>query len=123
MPSIRRHNSRDNRRPRLDSTETVSTEEDAIPDLEITLFPNPFSDQLTITLELDGKFDLSKVKFAIYNSMGQLVEILEELPIASEGTYSINWNPTSNNLPGGIYHLIVQAEDYQESFKLVYLKP
>ena len=29
MPSIRRHNSRDNRRPRLDSTETVSTEEDA----------------------------------------------------------------------------------------------
>lgn len=30
MPSLRRHHSRDNnRRPRLDSTETVSTEEDA----------------------------------------------------------------------------------------------
>ena len=68
------------------------------------VFPNPFSELLSIYFEINNSDQqYSDVKISIYNSAGQLVRILTDIPMRN-GEYIVQWD---GKLDGGS-----QAKDY-----------
>ncbi|MDQ3021634.1 MAG: T9SS type A sorting domain-containing protein [Bacteroidota bacterium] len=79
-------------------------------------YPNPFNPSTSI------KFDIpksSRVKLAIYNSMGQEVSVLlnEEL-IA--GSYEYGFN--ASNFSSGMYYYKLEASDFSDTKKMMVIK-
>lgn len=66
-------------------------------------YPNPFNPNTIINYSLPAS---SKVTLEVYNSLGQLVSVLEN-GIKSAGVYDINWNAES--LPSGVYFIRINA--------------
>jgi subtilisin family serine protease len=79
-------------------------------------FPNPFNPATTIGFAIPKK---SIVSLRIFNLLGQEVAILANDELAA-GTYQIRWHP--ENLASGTYFYRLQAGQYAESKKLLYLK-
>jgi Secretion system C-terminal sorting domain len=83
---------------------------------ELTIFPNPFNPEATISFNLPTQ---SEVKLAIYNLKGQLVETLINSNM-QPGTHTTTWAPQSTS--SGIYLLKLQHDKNQEVRKLILLK-
>ena len=66
-------------------------------------YPNPFNNQMVIAYELPGRVP---VRLAIYNSLGQLIEVLVE-KVQSPGNYQVRWAP--ENQASGLYWFQLQA--------------
>ncbi len=79
-------------------------------------FPNPFNPATTIGFAIPKK---SIVSLRIFNLLGQEVAILANDELAA-GKYQIRWHP--ENLASGTYFYRLQAGQYVESKKLLYLK-
>jgi hypothetical protein len=72
-------------------------------------FPNPFTDQTTICYSLSSP---QKVDVSIYNSLGQLTNMLAN-GVMKAGSYSVVWNGKDNSgvsLPKGIYFVQIAGE-------------
>ncbi|MBW6492596.1 MAG: T9SS type A sorting domain-containing protein, partial [Lentimicrobium sp.] len=84
--------------------ETVDIEETAL-ESALSVYPNPLSDQMNITLALDKP---NPVSLIMTNNLGQIVAFINENQY-SAGTHQIFWN--ASKLPSGIYFLRLQIGD------------
>lgn len=82
-----------------DSTNAVS-ELLSQEEINLQVFPNPFSDQLTFTFETPKT---QRVQLFIFNSFGQSVKTLinQKLP---QGHHRIEWESLTRSLPSGMYY-------------------
>jgi hypothetical protein len=79
-------------------------------------YPNPFNSSTTIAYEVMAK---SEVRIAIYNLLGQQIEVLEE-GLKNPGFYRVPWN--AQNCPSGIYFCRVKTSDNSEVIRMVLLR-
>jgi hypothetical protein len=79
-------------------------------------YPNPFNPETKIeySLQYDGN-----IKIIIYDIHGKEIEKLIDKYMPS-GNYSILWKPV--NLPSGVYYYKMQAGQFTESRKMIYLR-
>ncbi|HRQ30963.1 MAG TPA: T9SS type A sorting domain-containing protein, partial [Saprospiraceae bacterium] len=76
-------------------------------------YPNPFNSETTIEFQIMSE---AKVRLEIFNSIGQLTEIIIEQNLKT-GYYRSNWNAT--NYPSGIYFYRLTANNYIETKKAI----
>ena len=106
----------------LSSTGVSGVKEDQISDLTPSQFnltqnyPNPFNPTTRISYSLPFS---SNVKLTIYNSLGQVVEVLAD-GFRNAGTYEITWE--ASNLSSGIYIYTMQSENSIVTRKMTLLK-
>ena len=79
-------------------------------------YPNPFNPITKISYALPVE---SKVTLIIYNSIGEVVEILVN-EFQDEGKYEAVWNAES--FPSGVYFYKLQSGDFVEVNKMVLMK-
>ncbi|TKJ40104.1 hypothetical protein CEE37_10230 [candidate division LCP-89 bacterium B3_LCP] len=84
-------------------------------DYEISVFPNPFNDELKIA----WNFDAQTVRVAIYNIHGQQIEAVDTNGAHQSGGHYM-WKP--GNMTGGIYFVSVTAPQWRHVQKVIYLK-
>lgn len=87
----------------------------------LSLYPNPFRDQVTISL--NQKLS-AESKISIYNAKGQLVHSLK-LPQNNEPRPSLHWDGTDargKRLPAGVYLLKCHTGVYDINRKILLLK-
>jgi hypothetical protein len=79
-------------------------------------YPNPFNPATTITFDISVK---ANVMLKVFNLLGEEVAPLvnEEKPV---GSYEVEFDATS--LPSGIYFYRLQAGDFVETKKMVFLR-
>lgn len=84
-------------------------------------YPNPFNPITTIEYSLPQE---SNIAIKIYNIHGELIKSLFN-GVKSAGVHSVSWNGTNNDgksVVAGIYYYQLQAENYIQSKKMIYLK-
>lgn len=79
-------------------------------------YPNPFNPVTRINYELPKE---SSVKLIVYNSVGEIVSILEN-ERKQAGRYTIDFD--GSNLASGVYYYSLTADNYREVRKMVLLK-
>lgn len=79
-------------------------------------FPNPFTAVTNIRFRLQNP---SLISLKVYNLVGQEIETLVN-GFRSAGEYRFQWNPV--NLPNGVYLYRLQAGDFVETKKLIFLR-
>jgi beta propeller repeat protein len=79
-------------------------------------YPNPFNSSTTIQFALPEE---SHVLLEIYNSAGQLIEILVNKNMGV-GNYSINWDAAA--MPSGIYFYRIKAGKFTDLKKMILLR-
>ena len=85
-------------------------------DLAITVFPNPFSKDFTVT------FSLSKaenVTLTLYDTTGNAVDWIS-MKNHPAGTFKYQFNPTS--LTTGVYLLNVETNTFSKSIPITFVK-
>jgi hypothetical protein len=75
--------------------------------------PNPFSNNTGISFTLEGK---SEIQLQVFNLEGKNVATLIDAQL-EQGKHSLNWAP--QNLPGGVYYLILRSGKTQVTRKMV----
>ncbi len=86
-------------------TANKNTDNDSIP----TIFPNPFVDELTITLTKDQiNTEIKNINIEIYNLSGQLL-FLQKINITNE-TQPHQYKLRLSELSAGIYYLIIKNQ-------------
>ena len=71
--------------------------------ISLNVFPNPFNDRLQIEYRVNER---SKVRVAVYDMLGKVVEILDEKTI-DPGSYSVEWD--ASFYPAGAYIIKLQT--------------
>jgi hypothetical protein len=99
-----------------DSTKITSIENSTIQSENITLYPNPFQSIVYINYTLTSK---QQIKFEIYNSYGQLIDILTD-DNQQIGKNTIHWTP--EYLPKGVYFFRTEINSKVVTKKLIYSK-
>ena len=79
-------------------------------------YPNPFNPDTKITFSLP---EASKVTVAVYNILGQVVDVLVDQEIGP-GHHSVTWN--AGELSSGIYFYRIVAGNFTETKRIVLLK-
>jgi len=79
-------------------------------------YPNPFNPSTKISYSIAQR---SRVSLKIYDIMGREIETLIDKE-QEKGVYEINYTP--KNLSSGIYFYTLNAENYRETKKLIFLK-
>ena len=79
-------------------------------------YPNPFNPVTKLNIVIPHE---DEIKLSIYNSLGQLIEVIAEESL-SAGKYSFYWN--ASNYPSGIYYYRLETSKYFETKKCVLLK-
>jgi len=75
-------------------------------------YPNPFNPWTTINYSLAKD---SHVKLTIYNTLGQMVDVLVN-GFQSRGFYTMKWN--AKNLPSGLYIYRLEADGFSAAKKM-----
>ena len=97
----------------LDETTTISDIDNV--DVNLSVYPNPFSNSTTFEYELKQS---SMVQIVIYNYLGEQIDVISENQ--TEGLNKIVWTP--NNEPEGVYYFKLQAGNQETSGKLVLME-
>jgi len=84
-------------------------------DMEINVYPNPYSISTNISYEIMKN---SKVKIEIYSSLGKLVAVLAD-ENQSIGTYKYKFNARDYGHSSGVYHLKMTIDNKVFTKKLV----
>ena len=79
----------------------------------MSTYPNPFTTSTTIEYEL---YTFSNIQFTVYNMIGEVVHIAEELNIPP-GRHKVTWSP--GHLPAGLYYGVLRSEDGVSVVKMV----
>jgi hypothetical protein len=88
--------------------------------IEIRCYPNPFSDEVTIEINLAED---SQVQVEVLNPLGQMVKIIKTKQLLSEGSHIMIWNGKSANnqkVTPGVCLLRVNIEGVEIHKKIVY---
>jgi len=78
--------------------------------------PNPFNPTTTIDYSLPQE---SHVKIAVYNTLGQQVDVLVDA-VQPTGHHSLGWD--ASGLASGVYFYRIETEGYTESKRMFLLK-
>ncbi|MBN1348411.1 T9SS type A sorting domain-containing protein [candidate division KSB1 bacterium] len=88
---------------------------------ELTTFPNPFSDRLTVEFLLPGK---AGIELSVYNIRGRLVKRVFS-GMKSAGTHQLAWDgfdeqnsPVSN----GLYLLRFRTDEVKQTYKICHIR-
>jgi hypothetical protein len=85
-------------------------------------YPNPFNPETEIRFALpQGAY----VRLEVFNLLGQKVATLADGPQEVGGEFSVRWNGTSDaglSLASGIYFYRLQAGEFSDTKKMIYLK-
>ncbi len=84
-------------------------------------YPNPFNPETIIRYSLP---ELSSVRIAIYNTLGQQVRLLRQTREPA-GEYLVNWdgrNEAGERMPSGIYVYQIQAGTFTQARKMTLLQ-
>jgi hypothetical protein len=88
-------------------------------------YPNPFNPKTLIKFCIskisNSSGDESFVKLSIYNSIGQLMDVLVNKKL-KPGEYEIEFNAESDNYPSGIYYAMLNYGHKLQTKKLVLIK-
>jgi len=84
--------------------------------LDINIYPNPSNAQTTISYSLPTP---TGVKIEIYDLLGRKIETIAT-GIQPAGHHQIIWD--AGNRPSGVYFYKLQAGDYEETKKMVFMK-
>ena len=84
--------------------------------IEFKLYPNPFTDKLNISFT---NHTHQKVRVAIYGVKGQMIKVINDRRY-EPGNHNIVWD--SNNLPNGVYYIMLQTEEFVRNQKVVKVK-
>ncbi|MBD3408871.1 MAG: T9SS type A sorting domain-containing protein, partial [Ignavibacteriales bacterium] len=79
-------------------------------------FPNPFNPATTIRFGLP---EAAQTKLTIFNALGQQIAVLVDRELRA-GWHEATFAP--HNLPSGVYVYRVEAGDYTETMRMIYLK-
>lgn len=86
--------------------------------LNFQVFPNPFSDIITLGLSLHQP---SSVKIRILNQEGRVLKRIHDGWLRN-GSHTFFWSPEGNNLPTGVYLIHIQGEGFNELKKITFQK-
>lgn len=95
---------------------SVSVPENNVDD-KISIYPNPVSDQAKIRINSMNFFN-EIISISIFNNWGKKVE---ELNSEHSSTKSIEMNWNKDNLPAGVYYLVVKTAKEKISEKFIIL--
>ncbi|HNS16368.1 MAG TPA: agmatine deiminase family protein [Bacteroidales bacterium] len=95
------------------------TGNDATRNTSLSVYPNPFSGQVLVEMELSEDTYL-KTEILGYN--GQTIQILTEGKFGV-GKHAFTWNPVIGSVPAGIYLLRISTEDAIMVRKLILIEP
>lgn len=85
-------------------------------DFNISVFPNPAKDYLTLRFELEKS---SEMKVALHSVLGQkIMDFPQAGGKQSEGIHIQNLNLNNKEIITGLYFLVVDIDDKQRSFKI-----
>jgi len=79
-------------------------------------FPNPFKAKTTVRFHIP---EPALVNLVVYNTSGQLVEILVN-KFKNAGSHTVTWNATG--ISSGLYYIWIQTGDYINVEKCVILR-
>lgn len=85
---------------------------------DVTLFPNPFTDQLNIEINLDSD---QKVDIQVFDSFGKRIAEITNTEMTA-GNHSLQWNPNDNSLSSGMYFIAIQTNKGYEYHKVTFNK-
>src|SRR5690606_8024277 len=88
--------------------------------MEIKSYPNPFSHEVTIELNLN---DAAEVTVFVFNQLGQKVKTLAERAELSAGINRLIWDGSNENqqkVNPGMYHLQIVTDGNYHYRKVVY---
>lgn len=78
---------------------------------EINCYPNPFSNEITIEINL---FKDTEVQLEVLNQLGQRVKFVTTKQLLAGGLHKLTWNGRNTNnqqVSPGIYHLYIGIDD------------
>ena len=84
-------------------------------------YPNPFNPTTTVQFDIANE---SGVIVSVFDMMGRLVKTLQNGKL-EQGRYSIDWDATDalgQNISSGVYFIKFNADSYQNTVKVLYLK-
>ena len=81
------------------------------------LYPNPFNPSLSISFSIPND-EITRV--AIYNTIGEQVEVVREREMLSAGNYTLFWNAGSH--PSGMYIVQIQTKTFTDTRKALLVK-
>jgi len=110
----------------LSKFSNIATEISKLPitneiEIKISAYPNPFNPATTIEYLLTNK---RNVKIEIYNSNGQLIELLVN-DFKSEGIHNIIWNASNGRdgkVASGVYFLMLETNNHRVVQKILLLR-
>jgi predicted outer membrane repeat protein len=82
----------------------------------LTVFPNPFNPSTSLNFALT---EPEKVTLTAYNLKGEKIEVIYN-DILPSGEHNINWQP--ENLPSGMYFILLSYNDHNTVSKAILLK-
>ncbi|MCW3070794.1 MAG: hypothetical protein JWO44_684 [Bacteroidetes bacterium] len=84
-------------------------------DLQLSVYPNPFSEEATIAYYLKANAD---VQIALVDVLGKQVMLLEKQQQAT-GAHTLSLNKTELGLAKGMYTLIITVNGTEKNYKLI----
>ena len=81
------------------------------------LYPNPFNPSLSISFSIPND-EMTRV--AVYNTIGEQVEVIREKEMLSAGNYILFWNAASH--PSGMYIVQIQTKSFTDTKKALLVK-
>jgi hypothetical protein len=90
--------------------------------IEINCYPNPFSDEVTVEINLSAE---TEVSVEVSNQLGQRVEILEKGKLLNRGVHRLVWDGTNSGksrVTPGVYIIRMKIDDTVYYRKVIYSK-
>lgn len=88
--------------------------------VEVTALPNPFQNQLKLSLKFINNQDFNEYQFAIYNMVGQQVKVFNDLLTPQADRLELVWDADQTLAPG-MYFFVIQSPKGRYSLKLIKL--
>lgn len=88
--------------------------------IDVSAVPNPFRNEVKLSLSLPDARDWSNYHFGIYNLNGQLLQVFQTENNINTNQLEFTWNPDKNIIPG-MYIFVIQSPQGKRSVKLIKL--
>jgi len=88
-------------------------------------YPNPFNGETIISYQIPSDVSGTAVTLKIFNLLGQEVHTLVDEQSLKPGEYTVRWdgrNASGLLLSSGVYLYRLEADNFHDAKKLVYIK-
>jgi Ca-activated chloride channel family protein len=100
----------------------VSTDDKEISNINITMYPNPFSESINIEIPAQSLSLTSEIYIDIFSMDGKLIERMNQrVNDLDNDVFNISWKP-NDNLESGMYLIVVYSEDINYRTTVIYAR-